>query len=380
MKSSYNIALVHDWLTGMRGGEKCLEVLCELFPNATLFTLLHNKSSVSPTIEHMHIQTSFVQHLPFAKTKYRNYLPLFPAAVEEFNLKNYDLVISTSHCVAKGAIPRADAVHICYCHTPMRYVWDLYEQYLGQDHVGWLRRTVAPLFANYLRTWDVASSNRVDYFIANSENVRRRIQRHYHRDAEVIYPPVDTSFFQLSDHSDGYYLIVSALVPYKRVDLAIAVFNQSGETLVIVGTGPDEKRLKRLARSNIEFVGWCEAAELVRYYQNCRALIFPGEEDFGIVPLEAMACGKPVIAYKKGGVLETVLTKGKNKTGIFFEQQTPEHLHQALKEFQKTKFNASLIRKHALRFDCAVFRKKIKAFIEKKFKNISHSNKILEEQ
>ncbi len=380
MKSTYNIALVHDWLMGMRGGEKCLEVLCELFPNATLFTLLHNKGSVSPIIQRMNIQTSFVQHLPLAKTKYRNYLPLFPAAVEEFNLKNFDLVISTSHCVAKGAIPRADAVHICYCHTPMRYVWDLYHQYLGQNQVGWLTRTVAPLFANYLRTWDVASSNRVDYFIANSENVRRRIQRHYHRDAEVIHPPVDTSRFQLSKHDDGYYLIVSALVPYKQVALAIEVFNQSGETLVIVGTGPDEKRFKRLARSNIEFVGWCEAAELVTYYQNCRALIFPGEEDFGIVPLEAMACGKPVIAYKKGGVLETVVTKGKIKTGIFFEQQMPEHLHQALKEFRKTKFNASLIRKHALQFDRAVFRKKIKAFIEKKFKNISHSNKILEEQ
>jgi len=364
MALAKNIALVHDWLTGMRGGEKCLEIICELFPEATLFTLLHNKGSLSPTIERMNIQTSFIQRLPFARTKYRHYLPLFPTAVEELNVKAYDLIISSNHCVAKGVIPSADALHICYCHTPMRYVWDTYEQYFGPDKVGKISRLIIPFFASYLRLWDVASANRVDEFIANSENVRHRIKRHYNREAVVIYPPVDTSFFQLSTRSENYFLMVTAMVPYKRVDIAVETFNRLGENLLIVGQGPEEKRLKALAKRNIEFLGWQSPEKLAKYYANCRALIFPGEEDFGIVPLEAMASGKPVIAYRKGGALETVVD---GVTGMFFDEQTVESLMQAVKSFDESKFVPETIREHAMKFDKEIYRQKMKEFIEKKY-------------
>jgi glycosyltransferase involved in cell wall biosynthesis len=360
------VALVHDWLTGMRGGEKCLEVLCELYPEADLFTLLHNKGSVSATIERREIHTSFVQHLPLAEAMYRNYLPLFPKAIERFDFTPYDLIISTSHCVAKGAIPREGALHICYCHTPMRYVWEMYEEYFGKGQAGFPTRMLMSIVAPSLRRWDVRTSNRVHYFIANSENVRRRIQRHYHRDAEVIYPPVDASQFQLQTHDDGYFLIVSAFAPYKRIDIAIEAFNELGERLVIVGDGPEGKALKNLAKSNIEFAGWASEKTLAGYYQRCTALIFPGEEDFGIVPVEAMAAGKPVIAYGRGGALETVMEKGSNPTGIFFYEQSSQSLLNAINKFRTSSFNPSAIRNHALQFDRSVYKAKMKSFIEQK--------------
>ncbi len=236
------VALVHDWLTGMRGGEKCLEALCELFPSAAVFTLVHVKGSVSETIEKMEVRTSFVQGLPFARTKYRTMLPLFPAAIEQFDLRAFDLVISSSHCVAKGAIPGTEAAHVCYCHTPMRYVWAMYEEYFGGDRLSAAKRFWVSLAANYLRTWDVASSQRVDAFVANSENVRRRIWRYYRRPAEVVFPPVDTKNTWLSTRDGGYFLIVSAFAPYKRLGLAVDVFSRLGEKLVIIGSGQEEKR------------------------------------------------------------------------------------------------------------------------------------------
>ncbi len=259
------VALVHDWLTGMRGGEKCLEVLCELYPDADLFTLLHDKGSVSAVIEQRKIRTSFLQHLPFSSTKYRSYLPLFPRAIESFDLRDYDLILSSSHCVAKGAVPRRDALHVCYCHTPMRYVWEMYNEYFGRGHAGLLTRMVMPSVARYLRIWDVRTSSRVHYFIANSENVRQRIRRHYNRDAEVIYPPVEVSKFPLSNEDGGYFLVVSALAPYKRIDVAIEAFNRLGKHLVIVGRGPEEKKLKAIARPNVEFTGWVKDEKLVEY-------------------------------------------------------------------------------------------------------------------
>jgi glycosyltransferase involved in cell wall biosynthesis len=360
------IALVHDWLTGMRGGEKCLEVLCELFPSADLYTLLHIPRSVSPTIEQLRISTSFIQHLPFSRGQYRKYLPLFPLAVERFRLEQYDLIISTSHCVAKGAIPRRGALHICYCHTPMRYVWEMYDAYFGKGRAGLFTRSLMTPVSRYLRAWDVKSSDRVHYFVANSQNVRERIQRHYNRDAEVIYPPVDVSDFRISSCDGGYFLIVSAFAPYKRIDLAIEAFNKTGERLVIVGDGQENNRLRGLAKSNVEFVGSATGNQLARYYENSTALIFPGEEDFGIVPLEAMACGKPVIAFRKGGAVESVVENGENRTGLFFGDQTVESLLDAIESFRGTSFDPQRIREHALKFDRPVFKSKIEAFLENK--------------
>lgn len=366
MLKHLRVALVHDWLTGMRGGEKVLEVFCELFPNATLFTLLHNKGSTSPTIERMKIKTSFVQLLPFTQRHYRNYLPLFPTAIESFDLSGYDLILSSSHCVAKGVIPPVRALHICYCHTPMRYVWDLYDEYFGPGRAGWLTRAAMSLVATRLRRWDVESSARVHHYLANSHNVAERIQRIYGRESEVLYAPVETKRFTVSKKNEGYYLIVSALVPYKRVDLAIQAFNQTGDRLVIVGTGPEMKNLKAIAQPNIEFLGWQSDEMLAKLYAGCLALIFPGVEDFGIVPLEAMACGKPVVAYAEGGALETVVETEKNPTGVFFHEQSAEALMDAVGKLDKKKWNPKAIRRHALKFDRTLFKKTIVAFLAEK--------------
>lgn len=371
------IALIHDWLTGMRGGEKVLEVFCGLFPEADLFTLLHVKGSVSGIIEDRNIKTSFIQKLPFAEKRYRHYLPLFPAAIEQFDFREYDLILSSSHAVAKGAIPAPDSVHISYIFTPMRYVWDMYHDYFGKGRTGILTRAVMPLFANYLRLWDAGSSNRCDSFIAISKHVADRIKRYYNRDADVIYPPVDIKRFSISDNLSDYFLIVSAFAPYKRIDIAIEAFNRLGLPLKIVGAGQDEKRLKGMAKRNIEFLGWRKDEEIAYLYARCRALIFPGEEDFGIVPVEAMASGRPVIAYGRGGVLETVMplegsrVKGQGSpTGIFFYEQTPEALMEAVRLFEKKHglFNPELIRKYSMRFDKEIFKKKIEDYIKEKYK------------
>lgn len=359
-RQSLRVALVHDWLTGMRGGEKVLEVLCELFPSATLFTLVHNPGSVSSTIERMQIRTSFMQHLPFVDRKYRYYLPLFPSAVESFDLSGYDLIISSSHCAAKGVIPPPHALHVCYCHTPMRYVWDQYDEYFGKGRAGWLVRRAMAIAAPRLRAWDVHSSSRVHHFIANSHNVAGRIRRIYGRESEVIHAPVDVKRFVVSRKDEDYFLLVSALVPYKRVDLAVEAFNRLGERLLIVGSGPDLDRLRARARPNVQFLGWQTDDALVKLYAGCRALIFPGEEDFGIVPLEAMASGKPVVAYAKGGALETVVEKGKAPTGVLFHEQTVDALMQAVRNVSRVTWNAAALRRHASRFDRAVFKRKLR--------------------
>jgi len=362
------VALVHDWLTGMRGGEKVLEVLCELYPDATLFTLLHNVGAMSPTIERMKIQTSFVDKLPFKSKKYRNYLPIFPRAIESFDFSEYDFIFSTSHCVAKGARPSPTALHLCYCHTPMRYVWDMYDQYFGKGRAGLPTRLAMSYFAPRLRRWDVSTSSRVHHYIANSHHVARRIENTYRRSADVIHAPVDTSLFQLSRRDEGYYLIVSALVPYKRVDLAIAAFNSLGERLIVVGTGPERETLKRQSGASIEFLSWQSDDQLADLYGGCRALIFPGVEDFGIVPLEAMACGKPVIAYREGGALETVLDRDENPTGVFFSQQTPESLIDAVHRLQSLSLNPPAIRRHAETFDRRFFKQRIQNYVGEKMK------------
>lgn len=356
------VAIVHEWFTGMRGGEKCVEALCEVFPDADIYALLHVPGSVSPAIEKRIRQTSFVQHLPSSATQYRRYLPLFPLAVRRFDLRSYDLVISSNHCVAKGARVPPSALHICYCYTPMRYIWSQYGEYFGKGRAGLLTRAAMRLAVGPLRRWDVATSAHPDYYVAISENVRGRIREIYARPSDVIYPPVDTSLFTLSARDDGYYLIVSALVPYKAVDLAIEAFNRSNDRLLIVGEGPDGQRLRKLAGPNITFEGWQPDDRLREYYAGCRALVFPGEEDFGIVPVEAMATGKPVLAYARGGALETVIDRPELRTGILFPGQSPASLLAGLAVLKNARFDAERIRAHALTFDRELYKHRMKEY------------------
>lgn len=373
---------MHDWLTGMRGGEKVLEALCGIFPEADIFTIFHVKGTVSQAIESHPIKTSFIQRLPFAKKRYRMLLPLFPAAVEGLDLRGYDLIVSTSHCAAKGVIPHPGSLHICYIFTPMRYIWDQFELYFGEGRTGFLSGRLIRLFANYLRIWDVTSSARVDEFVAISGHVAKRVEKYYRRDSTVIYPPVDCNRFKAAKADpNGYYLIVSAFAPYKRIDLAIDAFNDLGLPLKITGTGQDEQRLKRKARKNIEFLGWAPDERLQGLYEGCKALVFPGEEDFGIVPLEAMASGRPVIAFAKGGALETVVPvngvagraafSDSGPTGVFFYEQTTEALKSAINILEKRskEFNPALIRGHALNFDAAQFKCNIRDYIMTSLRN-----------
>lgn len=365
------VALVHDWLTGMRGGEKCLEVFAEIFPRADLFTLLHVPGSVAPAIERLRIRTSFVQSLPGARRRYRWALPLFPAAIESFDLAGYDLVLSSSHCVAKSARPAPGALSVCYCFTPMRYIWDRFDDYLGG--AGGVRRRLAGLAVAPLRRWDAATAARVRLWLAISNDVRRRILARYGAPperVEVLFPPVDTAVFHPAAapapppglSSRGYELAVSAFVPYKRLDLAIAACRRAGRCLVLVGSGPDEARLRRLAaeapgRGEIVFAGAPPTSALPAFYAHCRAFLFPGIEDFGITPLEATACGRPVVALRAGGVLDTV-REGLN--GVFFDEQTAEALAAALEDARLDgPWDCAAMAAHAARFGRERFRREI---------------------
>jgi len=358
------VALVHDWLTGQRGGEKVLEILAEIFPQAPIYTLFHFPESQVEEIEKREIRTSFLQHFPFLKKKYRFYLPLFPFAAELFDLQDYDLVVSTSHCVAKGVIPHPDALHVCYVHSPMRYAWNQYSPYFSPDKLSFFTKRIIPPLIHYLRLWDESSSSRVDHFLVNSRNVAQRVEKYYRRQAEVLYPPVDTEFFQPGEASEDFYLIVSALVPYKRIDLAIQGFNQRGLALKIIGQGPDYKKLKKTAKANVQFLGALDAEDLLRFYQKARALILPGEEDFGITSLEAQACGTPVIAYGRGGALESVVP---GKTGLFFPELTVESLLSILDKFKNIEFNKNVIRENALKFSRDIFKEKMASYLREKW-------------
>ena len=295
-------AIIHYWLLNMRGGEKVLEALCRLLPDADIFTLFYNPQNVSPTIRSHRITSSFLQPL---RRHYRSMLPLMPMALETFDLRGYDLIVSSESGPAKGIVVPSGARHVCYCHTPMRYLWDLYPAYRNDWTHSRVKRAMMTPLSNYLRLWDYASAARVDEFIANSENVRRRIAKTYRREATVIFPPVAVESFYIKP-SEEYYLIVSELVAYKKIDVAVRVFSKSGRKLKIAGDGPEFAALKRLATPNIEFCGRVTDAELRELFARCRAFLMPGEEDFGITAVEALASGKPVIALARGGALETV--------------------------------------------------------------------------
>ena len=369
MTPHLRVALVHDWLTGMRGGERCLEVFCELFPDADLFTLLHVPGSVSPLIERRRIVTSFLQRLPGAAERYRYYLPLFPAAMRGFDFSGYDVVLSSSHAVAKAARRAPGATHVCYCFTPMRYVWDLYDDYFGAGAPLAMRALMPPVAAA-LRRWDRRTSRRIDRIAAISRFVAARIRRVWDRDADVIYPPVDVARFTIADDGpDDFYLVVSALVPYKRVDLAVAAATRMGRRLVVVGAGPEARRLRAIAGPSVEFLGWRDDAEVAALYARCRAVLFPSVEDFGIVPLEAMAAGRPVVAFGVGGATETVIgldAAGEGApTGVFFREQTVDAVVHAMAELEahRARFEPKALRARAEAFDRPLFRERIASYL-----------------
>lgn len=362
------VALVHDWLTGQRGGEKVLEVLCEIFPEAPIFSLFHFPGSQIKSIEEKKIFTSFLQRMPLLRRKYRFYLPLFPLAVELFDLQDFDMVVSSSHCVAKGVIPRPDALHVCYIHSPVRYAWNQYFAYFSPQKLGFFSRKIIPFSIHKLRLWDESSSHRVDHFIANSRTTSQRVQKYYRRQSDVIHPPVDTEFFHPGDKQEDYFLIVSALVPYKKIELAIQTFNQNGKVLKIVGQGPEFKRLKKISKTNIQFLGSIDADSLLKAYQRAKALIMPGEEDFGINALEAQACGIPVVSYARGGALETVIS---GETGVFFNDLSVDSLSGALDKLESVNFNKETIRSHAQKFSRENFKENISAFLLKKWNDFT---------
>ncbi len=370
---SKRTALVHDWLTGMRGGEKCLKVLCELVPDADVFTLLHVQGSVDPVIESHAPRTSFLQAFPGVGRYYRYLLPLFPLAAEGFDLDGYPLIVSISHCAAKGVIPGPMSRHICYCLTPMRYVWDQYPFYFGKEGGTAAPRGFTRLVAHYLRQWDVAASNRVDDFVAISRFVARRIRKYYRREAQVIYPPVEWSQYPMASSPErDFYLVVSANAPYKRLDVVLEAFGRLDRHVKIAGHVPGGEATKpgHGASRNVEWLGWRSDEELRDLYANCRALVFPGIEDFGLVPVEVQAAGRPVIAFGRGGALESVRGIAVNevgrtgrrewkgdRTGVFFEEPTGKALADAVECFESVedRFDPAEIREWARRFDRPVF-------------------------
>jgi glycosyltransferase involved in cell wall biosynthesis len=354
------VALVHDWLNGMRGGEKVLEQLCALYPGAPVSTLLYEPDRISDAIRSHPVRTSFIQSLPLARAHYRWYLPLFPAAIEHFNFAGIDLVVSSSHCVALGALAPASAVHVCYCHTPMRYAWEHFHTYFPPERYNRVIRGLIAAAMTRLRTWDVAAAQRVGVFVANSACVARRIGTHYRRSATVVHPPVDTEFYTPGGRRGDYDLIVSALVPYKRVDLAIEAYNRLKRPLVVVGEGPERRRLEAMAGPTVRFLGWQTDEAIRDHYRAARAFIFPGEEDFGITPVEATACGTPVLAFASGGALETV-REGLN--GLLFPEQTVDSLVHGIASVHGASFDPAAMRAHALEFSRARFRERFSAVV-----------------
>lgn len=345
------VALVHDWLNQYGGAEVVLEAMHDLYPDAPVYTSLYDRRAMPAGFQSWDIRPSFIQRLPLASRFFRLLLPLYPLAFEQFDLRAYDLVLSSSSSWAKGVITTPDAVHVCYCHAPMRYTWDVFYEEAPRHNL-LLRIPLAPIIS-YLRLWDVQGANRVDSFVANSRFVAAKIRKYYRRDAVVVHPPVDTDFFVPGGSDGDYYLVISRLRPYKRVDLAVEAFNQLGLPLKIVGVGEQARRLQRMAGSNVEFLGFTTRERLRELMAGCRALVVPGKEDFGLAPVEVMATGRPVIAYGAGGLLETVQD---GVTGVLFAEQTAACLADAVRRSDSITFDKDTLRRRAQEFDVAHFK------------------------
>lgn len=366
-----NIALVHDWLPFMGGAERVITNFLEVFEDAPIYTSVYNRDNLEGILKDANIYGSFLQNLKSARRDHRKFLPLMPTAFETFDLNKYDVILSSSSSCAKGVVTNPNTCHICYCHSPMRYGWEFYYEYI--ENLGKFKKSIIKYIMNYMRIWDNASSNRVDYFIANSKNVANRIWKHYRRESVVIHPPVRSKFFKACEKKQDYFLIVSRLQEYKRVDLAIEVFNDLNIPLVIIGDGPlKEKLVNKVKRDNIKFLGRQPDDVVKKYYGEARGFLFPGEEDFGITSLEAQCSGTPVIAYGKGGALETIIDE---KTGLFFEDHTVNSLKSAIDKFCKIEFNPNEIRAHAESFDEDIFKHKISNFVYDKVDEFKNNKK-----
>jgi glycosyltransferase involved in cell wall biosynthesis len=355
------VAIIHYWLVGMRGGEKVIEALCEMYPQADIFTHVYVPEMVSDRIRSHRIIPTFINSLPRAARMYKTYLPLMPLALEQLDLRGYNLVISSESGPSKGIIAPSDALHICYCHTPMRYIWNMYHDY--RNSAGRLARLMMPPLTHYLRMWDVTSAARVDSFVANSATVAARIHRYYGADSVVIHPPVDTSAFSIAEPSElaDYYLMAGELVSYKRPDLAVRAFNEMKLKLVIIGGGEMLEEIRRLAGPTVTVLGSQPFDVLKQHYARCRALIFPGEEDFGMVPVEAMASGRPVVAFGKGGATETV---AENLSGVFFAEQSVEAISASVRSLANMPIDPPAIAAHATQFGRDQFFQKMRAHID----------------
>lgn len=359
------IALVHDWLTNMGGAEQVVINFKRIYKDAPIYTTFYTPDKLDEELKNIDVRTCFLQKKEKKKINHKKYYPLMPLAFENFNLNDYDVILSSSSSCAKGILTKTGSIHICYCHTPMRYAWDKRDEYI--EGCNKIKRAFIKLLLHYMRIWDYASAQRVDYFIANSTEVQKRIKKTYGRDSVVINPPVRCNLFNISNVDGDYYFVMSRLVKYKRFDLAVQACHELGKKLVVIGAGPERENLEKLAQndSNIIFLGRQPDDVVKKYMSECKALLFPGEEDFGIVPVEAQACGRPVIAYGKGGVLDSVID---GKTGIFFKDQSVQSVKDAIKKFETMKFDKNEIRKHALGFDEGIFQKKIDEFINEKIK------------
>ena len=368
------VAIIQEWLVTVGGSDKVTKAILDVFPNADIYTLVAKKEVCDELgIPWEKIHTSFIQKLPLAKSKHRAYLPLFPFAIEQFDMRGYDVVISSSHCVAKGVVTKADQLHICYCHSPIRYVWDMYNEYLEESHLtkgakSWLVRYLL----HRIRKWDAITGNRVDYFISNSDYVGNRIRKTYKREATTIHPNIDISNFELCEDKQDYYLTSSRLVAYKKIDTVIEAFNRMPDKkLVVIGGGPNLEAYKKLAGANIEVMGYQPFDVLKERMQHAKAFVFAADEDFGMIPIEAESCGTPVIAYGHGGSLETVC---KGKTGLFFNEHTPEAIIDAVNRFEamgKQPFSPKDCREWAEGFSEERFKREIRNFVEEKFKEFT---------